>query len=44
MNKKEKTNLGESKNQNHEAKKMSISENTKKKKDKALPWLSLIHI
>ena len=38
MNKKEKRNLKESRNQNYEAKKMNTSENTKKKNDKDLPW------
>ena len=38
MNKKEKTNPKELKNQNYEAKKMNSSENRKKKNDKDLPW------
>jgi len=38
MNKKEKRNPKESRNQNYEAKKMNTSENLKKKKDKDLPW------
>ena len=38
MNKKESTNPKELKNQNYEAKKMNTSENSKKKKDKDLPW------
>ena len=38
MNKKETTNPKEVKNQNYEAKKMNTSENTKKKKQKDLPW------
>ena len=38
MNKKETTNPKELKNQNYEAKKMSTSENLKKKRDKDLPW------
>ena len=38
MNKKEKTNPEELKNQNYEVKKMNTSENLKKKKDKDLPW------
>ncbi len=38
MNKKETTSPKEVKNQNYEAKKMSTSENFKKKKDKDLPW------
>ena len=38
MNKKEKTNPKELKNQNYEAKKMNTSSNLKKKKDKELPW------
>ena len=38
MNKKEKTNAKELKNQNYEAKKMNTSANLKKKKDKDLPW------
>ena len=38
MNKKEKTNPKEVRNQNYEAKKMNTSENLKKKKDKDLPW------
>ena len=38
MNKKEKTNSKELKNQNYEAKKMNTSSNLKKKKDKELPW------
>ena len=37
MNKKEKR-TKESRNQNYEAKKMNTSENSKKKKDKDLPW------
>ena len=38
MNKKEKTNPKEVRNQNYEAKKMNTSENFKKKKNKDLPW------
>ena len=38
MNKKEKRNSKESRNQNYEAKKMNTSENSKKKNDKELPW------
>tara|TARA_B100001029_G_scaffold165421_1_gene157056 strand:- start:165 stop:602 length:438 start_codon:yes stop_codon:yes gene_type:complete len=38
MNKKEKNNPKEVGKQNYEAKKMNISENPKKKKDKNLPW------
>ena len=38
MNKKEKRNPREPKNQNYEAKKMNTSENSKKKNDKDLPW------
>ena len=38
MNKKETSNLKEARNQNHEDKKMNTSENSKKKKDKDLPW------
>jgi len=38
MNKKEKSNPKEARNQNHEDKKMNTSENSKKKKDKDLPW------
>jgi len=38
MSKKEATNPKEVRNQNYEAKKMSTSENFKKKKDKDLPW------
>jgi len=38
MNKKEKRNPKEARNQNYEAKKMNTSENSKKKKDKNLPW------
>ena len=38
MNKKQKIDLKEVKNQNYEAKKMNTSENGKKKKDKDLPW------
>ena len=38
MNKKEKTNPKEVRNQNYEAKKMNTSENFKKKKDMDLPW------
>ena len=38
MNKKATTNPKELKNQNNEAKKMNISSNLKKKKDKELPW------
>ena len=38
MNKKETTNPKEDKNQNYEAKKMNTYENSKKKKDKDLPW------
>ena len=38
MSKKETTNPKEVRNQNHEAKKMNTFENSKKKKDKDLPW------
>ncbi len=38
MNKKETSNPKETKNQNYDAKKMISSENSKKKKDKDLPW------
>ena len=38
MNKKEKINPREFKNQNFEAKKMNTSPNSNKKKDKNLPW------
>ena len=38
MNKKETTNPKDLKNQNYEAKKMNISSNSKKNKDKDLPW------
>ena len=38
MNKKEKRNPKEPRNQNYEAKKMNTSENSKKKIDKDLPW------
>ena len=38
MSKKETTNSKEVRNQNYEAKKMNTSENSKKKKDKDLPW------
>ena len=38
MNKKETSNPKELKNQNYETKKMNTSENSKKKKDKDLPW------
>ena len=38
MNKKEKRNPREPRNQNYEAKKMNTSENSKKKNDKDLPW------
>ena len=38
MNKKEKRNPKEFRNQNYEAKKMNTSENSKKKNDKDLPW------
>ena len=38
MSKKQTTNPKEIRNQNYEAKKMSTSENFKKKKDKDLPW------
>ena len=38
MNKKETSNPKELRNQNHETKKMNTSENSKKKKDKDLPW------
>jgi len=38
MSKKEKTNLEEVRNKNYEAKKMNTSENSKKKKNKDLPW------
>ena len=38
MNKKEKINPKEFRNQNFEAKKMNTSQNSNKKKDKNLPW------
>ena len=38
MNKKETSNPKEARNQNHEDKKMNTSANSKKKKDKDLPW------
>ena len=38
MNKKETTNPKEVRNQNYESKKMNTSANSKKKKDKDLPW------
>ena len=38
MNKKETINPKEIRNQTHEAKKMNTSDNSKKKKDKDLPW------
>jgi len=38
MNKKETTNPKEVRNQNYAAKKMNTYENSKKKKDKDLPW------
>ena len=38
MNKKEKKNPKEFQDQNYEAKKMNTSANSKKKKDKVLPW------
>ena len=38
MNKKETSNPNEARNQNYEAKKMNTSNNSKKKKDKDLPW------
>ena len=38
MSKKETTNPKEVRNQNYEAKKMNTYENSKKKKDKDLPW------
>ncbi len=38
MNKKEKRNPKESRNQNYEPNKMNTSENSKKKNDKELPW------
>ena len=38
MNKKEKSNPKEFRNQNFEAKKLNTSPNTNKKKDKNLPW------
>jgi len=38
MSKKETINPKEVRNQNYEAKKMNTSENSKKKKDKNLPW------
>ena len=38
MNKKEKINPKESQNKSYEDKKMNTSENSKKKKDKELPW------
>ena len=54
MNKKGKINPNGVRNQNHQANKMNISENSKKKNNKDLPWwvellfvqigLSLIHI
>ena len=48
MSNKETTNPKDVSNQNYEAKKMNTYANSKKKKDKDLPWwvelLSLIHI
>ena len=38
MNKKETSNPKELRNQNYETKKMNTSEDSKKKKDKGLPW------
>ena len=38
MNKRETSNPQEIRKQNHEAKKMNFSNNSKKKKDKDLPW------
>ncbi|MBO8204336.1 hypothetical protein [Prochlorococcus marinus] len=38
MNKKETINPKEARNQNYEGKKMNSAENSKKKKDKDLPW------
>ena len=38
MSKKETTNPKEDRNKNYEAKKMNTYENSKKKKDKELPW------
>ena len=38
MNKKETRNPKEPRNQNYESKKMNTFENSKKKKDKDLPW------
>ena len=38
MNKKETSNPKELRHQNYETKKMNTSENSKKKKDKDLPW------
>ena len=38
MNKKETSNLKEVRKQNYEAKKMNTSQNSRKKKDKDLPW------
>ena len=38
MSKKETTNSKEVTNQNYEAKKMNTSENSRKKRDKDLPW------
>jgi len=38
MNKKETSNHNEARNQNYEAKKMNNSKDSKKKKDKNLPW------
>ena len=38
MNKKETSNPKELRNQNYENKKMNMSQNSKKKKDKDLPW------
>ena len=38
MNKKETSNLKGARNQNYASKKMNISENSKKNKDKDLPW------
>ncbi|MBO6978892.1 MAG: hypothetical protein JJ837_05650 [Prochlorococcus marinus XMU1428] len=38
MNKKETSNLKGARNQNYAGKKMNISENSKKNKDKDLPW------
>ena len=38
MSKEKTTNPKEARNQNYEAKKMNTAENSKKKKDKDLPW------